>query len=305
MIVNRARTDERDPGGRSGIEVSETDDAYLVKIHPNDKERAKRIVGRRWDWKLKRWVYPKTVGSFDALRAEFGQDAILFEISEPLPALDQRPVAQLADDPAVEDWREPTATDPREVEGFTELAASLASVLAAIRGVERSTSQIRTLIEDEYAKPTGSEDEASDDAVEHSVLEAGLKSLAFSAAGDDPSFREWLSGVNPILDPFQFVSRTHEILRASLLEYGGDKADSRIPFGKVVSDLRERELLPRRPFNVPQALFAMNDHRNWFAHPTDARESEATVRSLIYLLNLGLIWQLVSAPVDELDDPQA
>ena len=287
--------------GRAGIEVTETYDAYLVKIHPNDRWRAKRIVGRQWDWRRERWVYPKSKGSFEALSEEFGNDAVLFAIDEPRVRSD-RPAARPSD-PALEDWHESGAIDDGgEADAFAQLAAGLESMCDAIRGVERSNGQIRTLLENEYAKATSSEDEAADGATEPSVVEAAVKALAVSAAGDDPSFREWLSGLNPILDPFGFVTRTHEILKTALVEFGGDRRDGRRTFGTVVADLRDKGLLRRSPLNVPQALFAMTEHRNWFAHPPpDGIESEKVARSLIYLLNLALVWQLVSAPVDEPD----
>ena len=65
------------------IEVTETDKDYAVKIAPGEKERAKKIPGRRWDPKRTRWVYPKTTACYRALKQEFGRDAAIFELAEP------------------------------------------------------------------------------------------------------------------------------------------------------------------------------------------------------------------------------
>ena len=283
-------------GARGEIEVTEADDAYLVKIHPDERHRAKSIVGRTWDWQRKRWVYPKTVSCFEALTGEFAGDAAVFEITEPRTPFDQRAADQSAYDPTVEDWRDPPA--------FAQLVAgSIAALAAVVEGIEVSTSQMLEMMEDSQEKVPHGDNSGQSNGVggDRAALEAGVKEMALGAAGDDPSFRDWLSGVRPILDPSRFVLGTHEMLESALLEFGGDPVDARVPFGKVVADLRDNDLLPRRPFNVPQALFAMNEHRNWVAHPPAAsRESELTVRSLIYLLNLALTWKLVSTPVDDL-----
>lgn len=58
------------------VEITETENEFLLSIHASQKERAKKILGYRWDSQRMRWGYPKTVNSYDALIDEFGDDII-------------------------------------------------------------------------------------------------------------------------------------------------------------------------------------------------------------------------------------
>ncbi|HEY9903364.1 MAG TPA: hypothetical protein V6D43_13225, partial [Candidatus Sericytochromatia bacterium] len=57
------------------IEVSEDDTHFLVRIHPGNRDRAKKIFGRQWDGVRKAWVYPKEPSIYEALVDEFQKDA--------------------------------------------------------------------------------------------------------------------------------------------------------------------------------------------------------------------------------------
>ncbi len=46
------------------IEVSEDNRHFLVRIHPEDRGRAKKIAGRQWDGERRVWVYSKNIRSF-------------------------------------------------------------------------------------------------------------------------------------------------------------------------------------------------------------------------------------------------
>ena len=47
------------PNKRGPIEVFEDDTHFLVRIHPEDRERAKQIPGKQWDGNRKVWAYTK------------------------------------------------------------------------------------------------------------------------------------------------------------------------------------------------------------------------------------------------------
>jgi uncharacterized coiled-coil DUF342 family protein len=53
------------------IQLKQTATEYLLFIHASQRERAKKIEGRRWDPDRKCWVYPKTEQVLNALLAEF------------------------------------------------------------------------------------------------------------------------------------------------------------------------------------------------------------------------------------------
>lgn len=64
------------------IVLEETEDEYLLKIPASQKERARSITPRTWDFTRVRWVYPKTQEILDELIAEFG-DEITLKIEKP------------------------------------------------------------------------------------------------------------------------------------------------------------------------------------------------------------------------------
>ncbi|MBN2566266.1 MAG: hypothetical protein JXB46_11205 [Candidatus Eisenbacteria bacterium] len=76
------------------LSLFETDSELLLTIPASQKERAKRIEGRRWDPDRVCWVYPKTQRVFDAIIAEFGDDLDDTKVVRPEP--DQKAAAQAA-----------------------------------------------------------------------------------------------------------------------------------------------------------------------------------------------------------------
>ena len=56
------------------IRVEATENEYLLYIPASQRERAKRIRPREWDWRRVCWVYPQTKEIYSALQAEFGND---------------------------------------------------------------------------------------------------------------------------------------------------------------------------------------------------------------------------------------
>ena len=66
------------------IRIEETEHEFLLYIPASQKERAKAIRPREWDWKRVCWVYPRNSLVYCALRAEFGNDpAAKFAIAQP------------------------------------------------------------------------------------------------------------------------------------------------------------------------------------------------------------------------------
>jgi len=75
------------------IRVFENESNFLVEIPANQKTRASRIAGRRWDPNFVAWIYPKTIECYEALKTEFQKDADFFDIRKPKkqPILEARP----------------------------------------------------------------------------------------------------------------------------------------------------------------------------------------------------------------------
>jgi hypothetical protein len=70
-------------GTRHPVELRESDGEMLLFIHASQKERAKRIDGRRWDPGRCCWVYPKTANCYDAIIGEFGDDMTPCQVERP------------------------------------------------------------------------------------------------------------------------------------------------------------------------------------------------------------------------------
>jgi hypothetical protein len=73
------------------IVIKETETNYLLSIPITQKERAKKIMPRRWDPQQSVWVYPKTKKIYDELIAEFGEDNL--QIMAQKPKENANPVA--------------------------------------------------------------------------------------------------------------------------------------------------------------------------------------------------------------------
>ncbi len=56
------------------IVITETEDEFHLKIPATQRVRAKKIQGREWKPTLKRWVYPRSMRTYNALVEEFQND---------------------------------------------------------------------------------------------------------------------------------------------------------------------------------------------------------------------------------------
>ena len=277
------------------IEVTETKEDYEVKIAPGDKERAKRIPGRRWDPTRTRWVYPKTMACYRALKKEFGRDAAIFKLGEP--------ASKRLPPPAPAAAKPGAATVRKRLENLDEGVKTLLSI---VDNVEKSTRKTQSLVEGAF-EPSESGSDGEVDLTERTNLrdlEKLLKELAFQVSGD-PSFKVWMREMEPIMYPREFVESTHEEIRRNISQMLGVEGRARSSFLEYVSRLQAEGLLPTG--SVPKASYVlrtMNDHRNHIAHARrfEMSDAERLTRSIIYLFNLALIWKNVaSEQLDESD----
>ena len=275
------------------IEVTETEKEYEVKIAPGEKERAKKIPGRRWDPNRTRWVYPKTIACYRALKREFGRDAALFDLRE--PASKRLPTPAPLD---------PTPGEPTVRKRLEDLDEGVRAILSIVDNVEKSTRKTQKLVEGAH-QPSESRTGGEIDLTERTNLqdlERMLKELAFQVSGD-PSFKVWMREMEPIMYPREFVESTHEEIKRNFQQMLGLETSARYSFPEIVSKLQTEDLLPMD--SVPRASYVlrtMNDHRNRFAHARrhDFSDAERLTRSIIYLFNLALVWNYVaSEPIDE------
>ncbi|MBU4448526.1 MAG: hypothetical protein KKD99_08065, partial [Proteobacteria bacterium] len=101
--------------------------------------------------------------------------------------------------------------------------------------------------------------------------------------------------------PVDFVTNTHEKLKQQLEKIVGE-ADMKVNFIDLVRQAKQDKLIYLEdddPIKVFQILYALNDIRNRFAHARKFHRSERWARSILYLMNLALVWpKIMMEPED-------
>ncbi|MCC1497996.1 hypothetical protein [Alcanivorax sp. 1008] len=286
-------------GGPDDIQVIEDASAFLVKIHPRQKERASRIVGRRWDPGKVAWVYPKTLQAYEDLKQEFEKDASVFDIRKPkrtpLPPPEVR--AGDEDDWLDEDeWRDLTEKTSDIHSEFQKVSKNMEAIQDSIQILTKTTAQLESKISGNENLSESQEWEINIESVSgRALIEEALKSLAIEMAENDQSFISYISELSPLTDPNTFVSKTHERLKNELkAQFGnllqpGDPANF-FPLAKI-ADAEQAY-----PVRICKTLFTMNQSRNYLAHPPeDLSVHEVKARAISYLFCLAFVWKYVGA----------
>ncbi|MBD2092281.1 hypothetical protein H6F67_20745 [Microcoleus sp. FACHB-1515] len=313
--------------GKSGsIEVTEDATHFLVRIHPEDRDRAKRITGRQWDGDRKAWVYLKEPATYEALVAEFQNDADLFEIRRPKtkrPTGIEPPVEtgddELEEFPSEFDAPDERHTNPAKLqsemeqirlvlESLRDVAAKQDRTLEELRGSQAEHTHLLSQLErstDQASEPEvmevlpGRLDLTKQKEIE--LLEQALILIASSIVKEEyrASFVDRVSRRPPLTKPIEFIGNTHEFLRRQLIKIVGDK-DPRQSFKNLVYKADRENLIyyeddPDNPDDKPKfILLALNTHRNRSTgHGLDLSQWDEWNRSILYLMNLALIWSKV------------
>lgn len=311
------------PQKRGPIEVLQDDTHYLVRIHPENKDRAKKIPERQWDGNRKAWVYPKSPSTYDALLEEFQKDADSFDIGRrpktkrppgikpPIKTVDDNEFDEqfLENIRSIEDIGESQEKMYGELEQIREMLGSLRDVAAnqsrlleEVRGTQEQTATALVKLEKPSQKITETEkvqvlpsqlDLSKQKEVE--LLEKALVLIACQTARNSRSFHEWVNQHKPLREPSGFVIKTHEFLKNQLAQLVGDD-NPHTKFHKLISKARDDKLIYRdekNPADRPiSTLFTLNEHRNCFGHPS-FDQWEEWCRSILYLINLSMVWSRV------------
>lgn len=304
------------------IEVFEDDTHFLVRIHPENRDRAKKIAGRQWDGERKAWVYPKNLMTYEALIEEFQKDADSFNIRRPKtkrPPGIKPPIEKIDDEEfdeqlsesirSIEDISESQEKMYGELEQIRDMLGSLRDVAAnqsrlleEVRGTQEQTATALVKLEPPSREITETEqvqvlpsrlDLSKQKEVE--LLEKALVLIACQTAKNNKSFHEWISQHKPLREPSGFVIKTHEFLKSQLAQLVGDD-NPHTKFHKLIIKARNDELIyrdERNPADRPiSTLFTLNEHRNCFGHPS-FDQWEEWCRSILYLINLSMVWSRV------------
>lgn len=296
------------------IEISQDNNHFLVRIHPENRDRAKKIAGRQWDGERKVWVYPKDLPTYNALVAEFQKDADTFAIHPPKtkrPA-DIKPPPEEADAEEFEELRsigdlgegqgkisDQLGLIPEMLESINELASNYSQSLEELRDHQTEIARILKRIESPAQETIKTEKVEVlpellnfDNPKERLLIEKALLAVAYDTSNKSKSFRKWVELQSPIEKPNDFVTNTHEELKQQLEKIVGE-ADTKVNFIDLVKQAKQDNLIYLErddPIRVFQILYALNDIRNRFAHARKFHRSERYARSILYLMNLALVW---------------
>jgi hypothetical protein len=295
------------------IEISQDDNHFLVRIHPENRDRAKNIAGRQWDGGRRAWVYPKDLPTYNALFAEFKKDADTFGIYPPKtkrPA-DIKPPPEEAD---AEEFEELSSIgDLGEVQGKSDQFELIRETLEAVNALastqnrsfeelrdhQTETARLLKRIESPAQETIKAEKIEVlpellnfDNSKERLLIEKALLAVAYDTSKKSKSFRKWVELQSPIENPNDFVTNTHEELKQQLEKIIGE-SDTKVNFTDLVKQAQQDKLIYLErddPIRVFSILFALNDIRNRFAHARKFHRSERYARSILYLMNLALVW---------------
>jgi hypothetical protein len=314
------------------IEVSEDDTHFLVRIHPGNRDRAKKIFGRQWDGDRKAWVYPKEPSIYEALVDEFQKDADNFNIRRPKtqrPAGIKPPAKEPDDDefeeqlleeiPSLGDSGQSQGKIHSELEAMRVMLESLRDdashqrrTLEELRETQKEATKALTKFEPRIQQVVKTKPvEVLPDSLdltkqkEIELLEKALIRIACSTANEKKSFCDWVSKHAPLDRPRDFVSETHEFLKEQLGKIVEDEDPDKDFYNLVKKAENENLIYSERfdPIKPIPLLKNLNAIRNRFSHSRgEFSQSERWNRSILYLMNLALVWSKVVMEAEDCDE---
>ncbi|MBD2577943.1 hypothetical protein [Oscillatoria sp. FACHB-1406] len=310
---------EVNPGKLGRIEVSESEDGrnFLVRIHPENRDRAKKILGRQWDGNRKAWVYPKTPEVYEALAREFCPDADVFDIRKPItqrypgstPPEHHVNIDPLEELGSMEDASSSESIVSLELEQVQVMLSSLLNLtenqndqLTQLYNLQNETAGKLSKLESidrENLSPEPIEVLPAQlnftDPKQLELIEKALVSLVIQSSANQKSLQEWFAKHKPLREPSAFVTQTHEFLKGQLGKIVGDE-NKQTNFSKLIDKANRGKFIysdPSRPQEEPILILkCLNFHRNYFGHP-DGIRTEAWKRSILYLLHLPFVWSTI------------
>lgn len=290
------------------IEVSEDETHFLVRIHPSDRYRAKKIVGRQWDGSRKAWVYPKDPPTYEALLEEFQKDADSFDIRKPKT---QRPPGIQPPNNDEEDFEDEIIERSDALgkineeleqvhialESLKEYAVEQDRKLDSLREIQEATTEPKVI--ESLPKSLNLNRQQEIKLVEDALIEIVSYSVKnLSTTNGKHSFHKWISEYHSLSHPVDFVTTTHEFLKEQLGKLVEDE-DPRTSFQELIHIAKNEDLIfydKNNPANKPtpiDILFDLNHHRNRIAHGSSLSRWEKSHLSILYLMNLALVWSKV------------
>ncbi|MBM9514991.1 hypothetical protein [Desulfogranum marinum] len=305
------------------INIFEDASHFLIRIHADNRDRAKKIPGRKWDGLRKLWVCPKTMPSYQALINEFKQDADTFAIDKP----DQKANNKVPPRPQTQNqysssfngdfYDEEYVSSSRPNNGVN-IQREMSAIRGLIEGLKSHAFGQQNSLEEIQQSQQRSEDILTENLKpakvvktrsvipkelklsrkkDISLLENTIFAIACNLAGNERDFMDVIGSEGLLTLPQTFITSTHERLKKHLEECFCDSQP--FPgFYYLLKHLKDEELIfNSRDDNVRvlDSLHMLNNHRNKIAHPeAGVSDEENWSRTIIYTLTLALIWPRIS-----------
>lgn len=192
------------------------------------------------------------------------------------------------------------------LESFRDVTANQSRTLEQMYGVQEKSTRILAKFELPTQQTTKTEKvEILPELLnlskqkEIELLEKALISIACHAAKEQHSFLAWVKKYHPLSHPADFVNETHEFLRRQVGKLVGDEHPN-TPFSNLVKRAKDEKLIycdehvtANKPYPIT-VLYDLNDHRNFVIHPPiNSSQWEKWSRSVLYLMNLALVWSKI------------
>lgn len=277
------------------IEFKETSSEYLLYVPYAEKERAKRIDGRRWDPSRKCWVYPKTKRVYQALVAEFGDESSLQSLSRPddsaevprsrLQEDNQRLREQLTE---IQSTLESLSTADQQNGEIRALRVALRSkneeierLESRLRSKEDELGEMRAELSTTYDRLTETQNHAAHEDSGISIGQLAKEAAKNSTGGNERFARVVDRFPLDAMFPLQIAKSLEAALRYRL-----ENSDRDASLFDLISEARDAELLPDEAFDLAHTI---RRQRNMLAHyEVDPRTQPG--RILLVLFASAILW---------------
>lgn len=312
-------TNDTTPSRPTGpVVLHESCSFYLIKLEPASWDRVYGIPSRQWDGSRQSWVFPKTTATFDALKQEFGSDNDEFTIHPPESELrvpDAVGPPAESDDAASQGNEDGQDEDPDDLmDEIEDMSPVLSSIQDGLAEHSRSLQAILSMQEQIMGRlnehdlshksapveapvvpvpPTCLDLKTSRDL---EVFERSLIAVAYLAANKNQNFMTWVFQSKPLRRPYEFVLATHGLLEQHLRKITGVN-DQETRFKSLILKAKDSNLIYDITGNSNRVFFTLkilNVIRNELVHPpSPILSNERMQQSILYLMNLSLIWERI------------
>ena len=306
------------------IKLTQDNSYFFVSIHPENRDRAKKIIGRQWDGERRAWVYPKNLDTYNALTEEFKNDADVFDIQRPkiIPTKKAPPEKINNENDLIDVFDKKTFIEMNSLnEGHYQINTQLSQIQDILESITDLTSAHSRHFEDlregqeivskaiiglKPSPPKKVEPKKIEILPETltlnrqkelQLIEKVLINIAYETSGKKESFFNWMIKHAPLERPAEFVTATHELIKEQLEKLLVGDVNTEISFGSLIyQNEKENNIYIKKddPVKVFIILRTLNDIRNRFGHPRGIFSPyERWARSILYLMNLALIWNKI------------